>query len=371
MKIFISSLIGGFEAYRAAARDAVTQLGYEPVMAEDFPAQPNSPQVACLQGLRESAMVLLVMGERYGAVGRSGVSPTHEEYLEAKGRIPVAAFVQQGVTPDAAQKDFIKDVQEWEGGLLRSGFTTPDQLRGLVTRAIHQTLLTGASSPMNADELRSRAIAQLPDGREGRSSYRRGRSLLVSLAFGPHQTILRPAEMEGQALIDTLSQAALFGTARIFDRTRGTTPSMDRDALVLGQGDGFAQFCIAPTGDMLFHMPLVHVEHVPAVIEENVQATIAATVAFAAAVLAEVDGTQRLTHFAPAVTLEGADNVVWRTQAEQDRSPNSYSMPWNNDERLPVTLTPPTKPRAALTMDKGHMVEDLTVMLRRTWKGEG
>lgn len=50
MKIFISSLIRGFEPYRAAARDAVTQLGYEPVMAEDFPAQPNSPQVACLQG---------------------------------------------------------------------------------------------------------------------------------------------------------------------------------------------------------------------------------------------------------------------------------------------------------------------------------
>lgn len=48
MKIFISSLIGGFEVYRAAARDAVTQLGYEPVMAENFPAQPNSPQVACL-----------------------------------------------------------------------------------------------------------------------------------------------------------------------------------------------------------------------------------------------------------------------------------------------------------------------------------
>lgn len=315
-------------------------------------------------------MVLLVMGERYGAAGHSGISPTHEEYREARGRIPVAAFVQQGVAPEPAQKAFIDEVQGWEGGLYRGGFATSDQLRGLVTRAIHEWQLASASSPMNADELRARAVAQLPDGREGRSYYRNGRSLLVSLAFGPHQTILRPAEMEGQALIDTLSQAALFGAARIFDRTRGTTHAMDRDALVLGQGEGFARFRIAPTGDMLFHMPLARVDHGPVVIEEDVQATIATTVAFAAAVLAQTDGTQRLTHFAPAVTLEEADNVVWRTQAEQDRSPNSYSMPWNSNDRAPVTLTPPTKPRAALTMDKGHMVDDLTVTLRRICKGK-
>lgn len=83
-------------------------------------------------------MVLLVMGERYGAVGRLGVSPTHEEYHEARSRIPVAAFVQQEVTPEAVQKAFIDELQGWEGGLYRGGFTTPDQLRGFVTRAIHE-----------------------------------------------------------------------------------------------------------------------------------------------------------------------------------------------------------------------------------------
>ena len=46
MKIFVSSLIGGFEPLRQAARDAITSLGHEPVMAEDFRAQANSAQVA-------------------------------------------------------------------------------------------------------------------------------------------------------------------------------------------------------------------------------------------------------------------------------------------------------------------------------------
>jgi hypothetical protein len=48
MKVFISSLIMRMEALRAAAREAVEQLGHDPVMAEDFGAQPSSPQVTCL-----------------------------------------------------------------------------------------------------------------------------------------------------------------------------------------------------------------------------------------------------------------------------------------------------------------------------------
>jgi hypothetical protein len=36
MKIFISSLITGMEAYRVAAKEAIIQLGHDPVMAENF-----------------------------------------------------------------------------------------------------------------------------------------------------------------------------------------------------------------------------------------------------------------------------------------------------------------------------------------------
>ena len=39
MKIFISSLIKGFEPFRAAARAAVKTLRHEAIMAEDFAAQ--------------------------------------------------------------------------------------------------------------------------------------------------------------------------------------------------------------------------------------------------------------------------------------------------------------------------------------------
>ena len=57
MKIFISSLITGMEDTRAAAKSAIEALGHAAVMAEDFGARPQSPQVACLDGLRQSSLV--------------------------------------------------------------------------------------------------------------------------------------------------------------------------------------------------------------------------------------------------------------------------------------------------------------------------
>src|SRR5262245_14171556 len=106
MKVFISSLITGMEALRFAAREAVMQLGHEPVMAEDFGARPHSPQITCLSGVREAAVMILILGAGYGAKQASGLSATHEEYREAKERCPVFAFVQQGVARDSDQAAF-------------------------------------------------------------------------------------------------------------------------------------------------------------------------------------------------------------------------------------------------------------------------
>src|SRR5205814_7195855 len=125
VRVFISSLIVGMRAERDAAREAVEGLDYEPVMAEDFGAQPHSPQVACLSGIRESAVVILILGDRYGAKQSSGLSATHEEYQEARRNKAVFAFVAQGVSPDADQALFIQEVQTWDRGLMRRGYANP------------------------------------------------------------------------------------------------------------------------------------------------------------------------------------------------------------------------------------------------------
>lgn len=366
MKIFISSLISDFEEFRSAARDAVRQLGHEPVMAEDFGAQPASPQVACLTGLRQSALVILLLGERYGWAQRSGLSATHEEYREAKGSRPVIAFVQEGVTPEPQQRAFINEVQGWEKGFFRGSFTTPEQLKGGITRAIHEWLVANAAGPLDEGELLQRAVAQI--GSERGNRYRTNTALQVSLAFGPRQTILRPAEIERAELINELKQTAIFGAHRVFDSAKGTQHRLEGDALLLTQGEDDS-IRVAPTGDMRFQVSLQGQDRYPIVIEEEVQQALARTLAFANDVIEQIDPTQRLTHFAPVAGFGATDSLVWRTAAEHQASPHSYSMGgFGRNERGPVHLTPPVKPRAALSLDGGHMVEDLSVLLRRMWR---
>jgi hypothetical protein len=72
------------------------------------------------------------------------------------------------------------------------------------------------------------------------------------------------------------------------------------------------------------------------------------------------------TGIACAAQLEAGDFMAWRTQREQDASPNGGTMSMSsNDARTPVSLH---KPRAALRLDRQRLAEDLLVPLRRQWK---
>jgi hypothetical protein len=84
--VFISSVIGGFEAVRQAAREAVESMGMRPVMAEMAGARPQSPQHALLGEVADAGVYLLLLGARYGEPDSSGISPTEEEFEEAKRR---------------------------------------------------------------------------------------------------------------------------------------------------------------------------------------------------------------------------------------------------------------------------------------------
>ena len=119
MKVFISSVITGFEEFREAAADAALTLDHDVIRAEDFGATPDSPQVACLDGVRQADVAVLLLGSRYGETQASGISATHEEYREARESRSVVAFVQQGVKAGAA--DVLKGRatnQLWRNALL-------------------------------------------------------------------------------------------------------------------------------------------------------------------------------------------------------------------------------------------------------------
>lgn len=180
------------EAERAAVKHAVERLGHGPIMAEDFGARPSSPQVACLGGVRESDLVILVLGPRYGVPQAGGVSATHEEILEARNRKPILVFLQAGAQPEDSQVALINEVGGWEGGLFRQEFASPEDLEDKVTRAVHRHELAHAVAPLNPEELKARATRLLPALERGYGAN----TLQLAIASGPVSAILRPAEME-------------------------------------------------------------------------------------------------------------------------------------------------------------------------------
>ena len=372
MKIFISSLIGGFEQFRAAARSAIVALRHEPVVAEDFGARPNSPQTACLQGVRSSDLVVLILGSRYGFVqGSSGVSPTHEEYLEARGSKPILMFVQEGVERDEHQAKFISEVGAWQAGHFRAGFKTADELRDLVTRAVHDYQLANAAGPLDTAALSAAASALLPKARQ--NSQAASPTLHVAIAGGPIQRLLRPAELEAPGLADAIHQQALFAEPRLFSKAKGVDLGIEGSALVLEQERG-ARIQLGEDGSLLLRLPLDRTEGgrrngfgIFGVIQEDVMRELAAALSFAAWLLDKIDPTQRVTHVALAASIEASDHMGWRTQAEQDASPNSGTMRMASGQKPPTSST--DRPRAALRFQSAELAEDLMVPLRRQMKG--
>ncbi|MGW8275920.1 DUF4062 domain-containing protein [Xanthomonas axonopodis] len=372
MKIFISSLITGMEAERAAVKHAIELLGHQAIMAEDFGARASSPQVACLSGVRDADLVILVLGPRYGTKQAGGVSATHEEVREARSRKPLLMFVQSGVEAELDQAELIKEVGKWQGGQLWDGFVSADDLGQKATRAIHRFQLTQAVAPLDPTGLSDCALTLFP--RIERGYQQSGTVLQLAVAAGPDTTVLRPAEMESQPLLEAMQQHALFGKPSIFDRGLGMQSRLEGDALLLAQEgprrEG-ASIRLWPNGDVLLSLPVPPPERdvgLSVVLEESVAEKLEAAIAYAAWLLGQIDPTERLTHVVPAVRLTGERAGAWRTRAEHDASPNSMQVPWRQGEHQePMLLSPPHQVRQALSMDAQRIVEDLVVLLRRRW----
>lgn len=135
-KVFISSVIKGFEEYRTAARDAVELMGHQAVMAEKFGARPYSSETACITEVQQADIYVAILGQRYGFVTDRGISVTEAEFDAAKssGR-PVFVFVQD-CEMEAEQKGFAKRVQDYTRGSFRASFSSPGGLKDEIIKAL-------------------------------------------------------------------------------------------------------------------------------------------------------------------------------------------------------------------------------------------
>jgi hypothetical protein len=369
MKVFLSSLLTGYEAVRDAAASGAMTLGHTVIRAEDFGASPDSPQSACLAGVRGADAVILLLGARYGHVQTSGLSATHEEYREARDTRPVLVFIEAGIEPEPGQASLIREVQGWERGHFTAEFDGPEDLRDKVIRALYDYSLATESGPLDEAELLERAHRLVPASRNFS-----GTEVIVVIAGGPRRAVLRPAELEDRRLHRLLMAEALTGEDAVLDPTRGTDVSVSGDSARLVQEHGVAVVAVDEEGSLLVVQPAIERHEwrstgITSIIEEDIQERLARTLRFGGRVLDHIDGAQRLTHVAVVVAMRGVGHMPWRTRAEQQRNPNAATMSMRGSEHVAVTLSPPVRRRPALLHDTERLAEDFSVRLRREVKG--
>ena len=363
MKVFISSVIVGFESFREAAADAVRSLDFQIVRAEDFGPSDSTPQQACLEAARDADVVVLLLGQAYGPRQPSGLSATHEEYREARGHRPVLAFVQESVAVDHEQADFIREVRDWESGKFTIGFSTSDELRRAVTLALHRHTVSAAMPPPNEKELIERA----DDALESSSPFSSGAQLVLSLASAPRQEILRPGELEDPSFARRMQHEALFGTQALLSPDAGLPTELRGDWLILSQGS--ASIEIQASGALVVRQP-PDIATNPGLgslvlIEEGIKEQISRALRFAAVVLDRIDPQGRLSHAAIAASLVDVGYRAWRTRAEHARSPTSIDHLGGSHERVVVHLTPGIRRRSEIAYGADELANDIMVLLRR------
>ncbi len=72
------------------------------------------------------------------------MSATHEEYREAKQRCDVLVFIQGDVELEREEDEFVREVQDWNAGQYTESFQTPEELRDLLIRRLHELELAAS-----------------------------------------------------------------------------------------------------------------------------------------------------------------------------------------------------------------------------------
>jgi hypothetical protein len=361
VKVFISSVIREFEPFRDAAASAAKVLGHEVLRSEYLPAGPDPAERACLDLVRRSDVVVMLLGARYGATTTRALSPTHQEYREAREvNKDLLAFVQHGVEPEAQQKTFVDEVRAWATGSGIAVFTAPDDLRDAIIRSLKELELARAAGRVDADAMAERARARV--GEIGRSLH--APSLVLAVAPGPSATLLRPHQMADAGFQRELEREALYGNPSVLAHGEQTRTTLDQGSIVIVQDGG--RVVLDADGMIVVAGPAETGDgFIGSLIREDILERLDTALRFVGGVLDRVDPGGRVTDIAPVAAFVRLGYTGWRTRAEAARERGRLSMNVQAEESIAVTLRPASRRRRALIAESTALAEDLTELLRQ------
>lgn len=176
-RVFVSSIMEGYEEYRAAARQGIERAGGKPVLIEDEPSRPQSPRNACLDLIASSDAILTIVGPRGGYRAPSGKLVVREEFDEAQRRNLPTVLLAQDVERDTDGEELVRDLSGWVKGRLRRTFANPQELTTEVERALTPLLETMSRAPQDPAIVQ----AEVEDPHSNSGQY----DAVLRLAFAP------------------------------------------------------------------------------------------------------------------------------------------------------------------------------------------
>ncbi len=333
-RVFVSSVIEGFDAHRQAARVAIHAADGEPLLVnEDFPSIHASSRNACLDAVASSDYFVLIIGARGGWRAPSGRLVVQEELEEARRRrIPALVFIED-VEQDEDAKNLSRTVSDYVDGYFRVRFRGPEELGRELERALRPLIETARRPAMNPDELS--AYLEHP--------YKVGDQVTLRFVLVParREEIIDPIRLGSGEFADRLLELGHSKPIGLFSYQRAKEPpSLSNDSLIIEQPAGndwrrgiqAVRMELHESGTMVLDSNVTgrteranssDLMRIFRIAIEDVEAALAADFRFAAAIYDELDLYKRHQRFLWNAALSG---MGYRTFARNPQPSQSYTM---------------------------------------------
>jgi Domain of unknown function (DUF4062) len=346
-RVFVSSVVEDFQAYREAARAAIHAAGGEPILVnEDFSSMQTSSRNACLDAVASSDIFVLTIGARGGWRAPSGRLVVEEELEEARRRrLPILVFIEE-VEQDVDAKHLSSTVSDYVDGYFRVRFRGPDGLGRELARALPPLIQTAQRPAMSPDELS--ACFEHP--------YKVGDQTTLRFVLVPErrEEIIDPVRLGSGEFADRLLELGHSKSIGLFSYQRAKEPpSLSNDSLIIEQPAGndwrrgiqAVRMELHESGAVVFDSNVTgrteranssDVMGIFRIAIEDVEAALAADFRFASAVYEEVDPYKRHQRLFWNAALS---NLGYRSFARNPQPEQAYTM--NTSERSEPALAFP------------------------------
>jgi len=227
-RIFVSSVVKGFEEFREAARQAIENAGCEPILVnEDYPAIVDSSRNACLDAIESADILIIIISERGGYKTPSGKLVIEEEYLYAKKlKLPILVFLQK-VERDKDAKKIANDLSNYVDGIYRKIFNDKLELKREVEVALNSLISHIKKSIMDKTKI----------GQHFQEPYEIQNEASIRFVLAPErkEEVIDPVTLESDNFLNQVYGVGHSNNIKLFNYKYGKKRTLNNSSLIIHQ----------------------------------------------------------------------------------------------------------------------------------------